>query len=285
MQKKRWLQVGAPLALLLGACGGQTVVTPDRVEPTGTVVVSPDYTFADWRCTEGEPVQVFLDGDPVGGGVAGEDGAFEIEVTAPGTPEDYGVWVECVPDDFAAFGNGLSSASLIVEPVLTMAADPDVLGPGESFDVTGNFCVSDSDESVPPFVTVEFEGETQQAVATQGQPFDETWTVPFDAPEEEGTYDVDAECVYDEWDPDDFGPLAAPSGDEVGVAAPSEPQPYPTVQVTVVVDEEPEPTTTTTTTTTEAPGTTTTTTAAEVPRAPEPAPAAQPVTAVPTFTA
>jgi hypothetical protein len=292
------LALASTLVLVLAGC--QLVLSESRVAPGDEVRVSVSYDEGDDRCVEGERVDIYLEGsdDPVATGEADEDGNFDIPFTAPEEPASYLVLADCAfdveiildagesgdevrpaqEDDPSLFRGPLVPTTLIVEPVLTMAADPTELDPAQEFTVTGNFCVSESETSEPPVVTVSFEGTDETVVAEEAQPFDGEWTVDFTAPDEAGTYDVTAECVYDD-EPGEEGEIeltgaATVASDGVSAAAPSEPQPYPVVQVTVVVEEEPVVTTTTTTTTTVP--------AAPAP-APEPAPAAAPATAQPTF--
>lgn len=301
MRRFRRLLALGPALLVLGACAS-TVVTPNRVTlgddglTPQTVVVSPNYEDPFVRCIQAEDnAEIFIDGEFAAAGDVGADGDFAVEVEAPGELGSYEVHAECDAADMGPFGGAGRSVSLprqigdrlvmepdwlVVVPALTMAADPDLLDPGQTFEVTGNYCISQHEDGIPPVVTIEFEGQERTATSSPDpQPFDGTWTVEFTAPDEPGTYPVDAECVYDEQTPDPFAGFFEEIDDIViAQAEPSDPQPYPTVEVTVV-EEEPAPTTTTT----EAPATTTT--VAEVPRAPQPAPAAQPVTAAPTFTA
>jgi hypothetical protein len=299
------LALASTLVLVLAAC--QTVLSESRVAPGDEVRVSASYDEFDDRCVEGEPVDIYLDDDddPVASGVADEDGNFDIPFSAPQEPGSYEVAAECAfPVIIIILDAGVSEdevrpaqeepsldrrflapANLIVEPVLTMAAEPTLLDPAQEFTVTGNFCVSESETSDPPVVTVSFEGTDETVVAEEPQPFDGEWMVDFTAPDEAGTYDVTASCVYDDEPGEDpingEGPLTVAS-DGVSAAAASEPQPYPVVQVTVV-DEAP-------TTTAPAPPPApapapapTTTTVPAAPAPPQEAPRAAPAVAQPTF--
>ncbi len=248
---------------LLFAAACQTVIDPNRVPEGGgqTVTVSsagvtiiipgdpPQEIGGPNSCPSGAAVEVFIDDGlvPVGTGTADGSGDFEIEITAPTEPGSYEVYAVCTLEvtDGPPVVDDLSPITLIVEPDLEMSADPTQLGPGEEFDVTGTWCVSQDDDADPPTASVTFEGETQDFTAPSSQPFGESWTATFDAPDAAGPYVVTATCTYDEVDPDsvDFEIPDLPDGAAVagaGVSPAAVDAAYAPVTVVVVVPEVPE---------------------------------------------
>jgi hypothetical protein len=256
------LLLAVPL-LLAAAC--QTVVTPNRVAEGGgqmvTVTAEP-FIIPITGCPPDSEVEVFLDdeAEPAGTGTADTNGDFSIPITAPAEPGAYEVMAICnlEPQEGSPTSIAMAPITLIVEPDLVMLADPDQLGPGEEFEVTGTWCVSQDDDGQVPTAAVTFEGETQDFTASGPHPFGESWTATFAAPDEPGTYEVTATCTYDEVDPDvpfDIPDLPDLPGDltpveqEALAAAAEAAEPaavdadYEPVTVEVVVPEEPvEPT-------------------------------------------
>jgi len=274
-----------PVLLIAAACN--TTLSTDRVAPGGSLVVSTSSagfpTGPNTQpCPPGSDVAVFVDGEEVASGTADGTGAFQIDLDVPGDVEEasYTVHAECTPQP--SEGNPeplpvvLNPADLIVFGELTMAAAPQELAPGETFDVEGSWCVSDTGSTTPPEADITFEGETENIVAPDPQPFGETWVLEgLVAPTEPGTYEVTGICSYEDL-PSSFPfPPEIPFG-EIGPQA-IEPVEgataveldYPVATITVV-----EPTTTTETTTTSGP-TTTSAPPAVAPRA---------VAATPTYT-
>lgn len=261
-------------AALLSGCF--TRLDEPYVVEGATVTATPDYFLTDDRCAEGEPVQLIRDlGEPDEAlvdhapTVAGADGAFSIPFQA----DEQGFFTisascsQLVDDVLVPWT--FAGQFLTVGPELVMAADPaGDLEPGEGFTVTGPFCVStfpDYDDPEdpgfvePPFptVSVTFEGETQQLVAEEHQPFGETWSVELTAPETPGEYVVTATCTYD----DGFVEVVDGAPAAVGTAAAVDSD-YAPLDV-VVAAPAPSPTPTPT---------------------PTPAPGARPVTSAPTYT-
>jgi hypothetical protein len=278
-----------PVLLLAAACN--TTLSTDRVAPGGSLVVSTSTggfpTGGNTSpCPPDSDVAVFVDGEEVASGTADAIGAFEIDLDVPAEVEEasYTIHAECTPQ--ASEGNPepttvvLNPAELIVVADLTMAAAPQELAPGETFDVEGSWCVSDNGSTTPPEADITFEGETENIVAPDPQPFGETWVLEdLVAPATPGTYEVTGVCSYE----DLILPPGLPPLGPLGEVEPAEIDPvegavavveeYPVVTITVV-----QPTTTSTT----QPTTTTTTTATTAP--PAVAPAAQARGGTPAYT-
>jgi hypothetical protein len=260
-----------PLIALGAACTASTSVAPDHQTSGEMVSVTPFYDIIDDRCAEGATVTVYEVADngagderEVGTDTATADGLFQVDYETEGEGV-FAVRAECeaqlqILGEFMV----LEDAYLVVEPVLTMEADPTEMEPGDAFTLTGSWCVSQFEDSDPPVVQVTYLDEAQEPiVAESAMPFGETWSLELQAPEDDGTFTVSATCTYD----DDQGSEELP----VEAADASEPEAYPDVEITVTSPEEPaEPTEPTPTEPTPTPP-------AETPRA-------LPAQAQPTFT-
>jgi len=259
MSRRRSILLVVPLLVVAAAC--QTVVTPDRVPEGGGQTVTVSATGATVVVGGEEPtgfpvpntcpplssVDVFVDGVLVTGAtddVASGDGSFEIDIEAPSEPGSYAVHAVCTLE---ANVTELEPVNLIVEPDMEMSASPAELDPEQEFEVTGTWCVSQSEDSELPSAEVTFEGVTVPIEASSEQPFGETWSATFTAPADPGTYEVTATCTYDEVDPG-FGIIeidnpVGPPVDLQAVAADVAPaaveETYATIEVEVVAADQP----------------------------------------------
>ncbi len=233
-------------ALVLSACEF-IAVTPDRVDEGSGAMVTISEVFTDGsECVDEEVTVSYIDTDGGGlvelgtvmAGAAGED--WSIEVPAPTERGSYLIVAEC-ESTTSAFPE-----ELIVQPPFAPTVDPMtyVVGEGpETITVAGDFCISSAfideggiplgavsaaqvvEEEPPPIgvplptVLGVLGAEELSAVATELQPFDETWTLEFTAPTTPGTHQIEVSCTFLDYESGTFPGIAVLDGPPGGLSA------------------------------------------------------------------
>ena len=188
MLRRRSVLIAIPLLLLLAAC--QTLIDPDRVPEGGgqTVTVSAGGVFLPGEpplegpnsCGPNAAVEVFI-GDatePAGSGTADASRGLRDRHHGPQPSPGATRSSPSAPSRRRMVSRPTTSCSRprsIVAPDLEMSAAPTTLDPGQAFDVTGTWCVSQDNDSAVPTASVSFEGETHDLTAAGPQPFGESW--------------------------------------------------------------------------------------------------------------
>lgn len=98
------------------------ILTPSTVTPGGSV------TASGFGCVKNAPVEILINGEPVGNGTASnnDQGSFSITFTAPSTPGQYSVVARCLTTEVS------SILSVVAAPTTTVVVANLPITGGES---------------------------------------------------------------------------------------------------------------------------------------------------------